>query len=85
MEELYNAMMSGKDMKPEEWTIKHDEIINITDNQGNSYYYKSSGSTGEKNGFTFNFEIDQDMVKSSQFFLNINVNGKQYSSELVVE
>lgn len=85
MEELYNAMMSGKDMKPEEWTIKHDEIINITDNQGNSYYYKSSGSTGEKNGFTFNFEIDQDMVKNSQFFLNINVNGKQYSSELVVE
>ena len=85
MEELYNAMMSGKDMKPEEWTIKHDEIINITDNQGNSYYYKSSGSTGEKNGFTFNFEIDQDMVKNSLFFLNINVNGKQYSSELVVE
>lgn len=85
MKELYNAMMSGKDMSNEEWTLKQNAIINITDSQGNSYYYKSSGSTGEKNGFTFDFEINQDIVNSTQLYLNINVNGKQYSSELVVE
>lgn len=85
MQELYNAMMSGKDMSREEWAIKQNEIINITDSQGNSYYYKSGGSTEEKNGFTFDFEIDQDIVNSRQLFLNINVNGKQYSSELAVE
>lgn len=85
MKELYNAMMSGKDMSSEEWTIKQNAIINITDSQGNSYYYKSSGSTEEKNGFTFDFEIDQDRVNSTQLYLNINVNEKQYSSELVVE
>ena len=48
MQELYNAMMSGKDMSREEWAIKQNEIINITDSQGNSYYYKSGGSTEEK-------------------------------------
>ena len=85
MEDLYNAMMSGKDMKSEEWATKQKEIINITDSQGNSYYYKSGGSTEEKNGVTFDFEIDQDIVNSRQLFLNVNVKGEKYSSELIIE
>lgn len=84
MKELYDAMMSGKDMKPEEWTTKQNEIINITDSQGNSYYYKSGGSTEEKNGFTFDFEIDQYIVNSRQLFLNVNIKEEKYSSELII-
>ena len=79
MEELYNAMMTEK-----EWNEKK-ETINITDSEGNAYYYKGAGSTTEKYGSTFDFEIDQGIVNSRQLFLNININEKQYSSELVVE
>jgi len=85
MKEIYDAMMSGKDMKSEEWTKKQKEIINITDSEGNSYYYKSGGSTYEKNGFTYNFEIDQDILNTRELYLNINVNGNKYSRQLVKE
>lgn len=85
MKEIYDAMMSGKDMKTEEWTKKQKEIINITDSEGNSYYYKSGGSTYEKNGFTYNFEIDQDILNTRELYLNINVNGNKYSRQLVKE
>lgn len=83
MEELYNACMNQRNLSKEELEQSTKELINITDNKGNTYYYKNIGSTGEKFGFSCSFEINKDMLKDRKIFLNINVNGKHYSSEII--
>ena len=83
MEELYNACMNQRNLSKEELEQSTKELINITDNKGNTYYYKDIESTGEKFGFSCSFEINKEMLNDRKLFLNINVNGKHYSSEII--
>jgi len=65
-----------------EWQNIRNEIVNITDEDGNIYYEKTVGTVQRKNWFKMNFEINKNML-DKKLFLNVKINGQQYSSELI--
>lgn len=79
MKEIVDEFMQEKDREEKK------SIIYLTDTNGNIYEMTSGGTTGEPDGFMSKFEINIDTVKNSKLFLNINVNGKQYSSEIITK
>lgn len=81
MQGIVKEFMKDKDISTE----NEESVIYLTDSNGNIYEMTSGGTTGEKDGFMGKFEINIDMVESSKLFLNINIDGKQYSSELIAE
>ena len=60
------------------------ELIYITDGEGNSYSPTSMGTTGEENGMKVTFNISKTALEK-QLFLNVKLNDKQYTSELIEE
>ena len=63
----------------------HDELIhekiNITDTEGNMYYSLANASYG--NEFYFGFDINKNMLEEKQLFLNVKIDGKVYTEELI--
>lgn len=57
------------------------EKINITDNEGNVYYNLANSSFG--NEFYFGFDINKNMLEEKQLFLNVKIDGKVYTEELI--
>lgn len=57
------------------------EKINITDNEGNIYYNLANASFG--NNFYFGFDINKEMLEEKQLFLNVKIDGKIYTEELI--
>ena len=82
IEGLNDIVFSGKDMTSEEWQKVRNETINITDGEGNIYYENSMGTLQEKDWFALNYSINKNTLKKG-LFLNVKINGKQYSSELI--
>ena len=79
---LEDIILTGKDMTSEEWRKRQNELINITDNDGNVYNTTDMGTTTEKDGFKCKFEISKDIVNSKQLFLNMRINENSYTREL---
>lgn len=65
-----------------EWEKLKNEIINITDEEGNIYYEKNLSTLQKENWFKFRYDINKNML-NKKLFLNIKVNGSQYTSELI--
>ena len=82
--EFRDTVMSGKDMETGEWEKVQKELIYITDGEGNSYSPTSMGTTGEENGMKVTFNISKTALEK-QLFLNVKLNDKQYTSELIEE
>lgn len=57
------------------------EKINITDNEGNVYYNLANSSFG--NEFYFGFDINKNMLEEKKLFLNVKIDGKVYTEELI--
>ena len=82
--EYVDLIMAGKDMESNEFRTKCDEMLNITDGDGNKYQELGSGTTGEADGYKISFDITKNDL-SKKLFLNFNVGEKQYKSELISE
>lgn len=80
---VVETMQNGKDI--DNWGEVSDELINITDENGNIYYPIQGGTTAEKNEFYERFEIDKDILKNTTLYLNIKVDDENYTSELKIE
>lgn len=61
-------------------TLLHEKI-NITDKEGNIYYNLVNASFG--NNFYFGFDINKEMLEEKQLFLNVKIDGKIYTEELI--
>ena len=68
----------------EEWRKLRNEIINITDEDGNIYYEKTIGTVQDDDWFKMNYAINKKML-NKKIFLNVKINGQQYKSELVLK
>lgn len=80
---VVETMQNGKDI--DNWGEVSDELINITDENGNIYYPIQGGTTAEKSEFYERFEIDKDILKNTTLYLNIKVDDENYTSELKIE
>ena len=79
---LSEFLNSGKDMDSESWENARHEKLNITDEDGNVYYETTLGTTSKVDGFRAIYQINKNNL-NKKLFLNINIDGKKYSSELV--
>lgn len=79
---LFNIVPLDEVLKisKEERIKRKNKKINITDSNGKSYYY--TGVAGIED-FECEFKITKRMLKENKFFLNIMIDGKQYTSELI--
>lgn len=82
IEGLSDIVLAGKDMEIEQWQKKRNETIHITDGDGKVYYENTMGTLQEKDSFRMNYEINKQML-NKRLFLNVKINGEQYSSELI--
>lgn len=81
--EGFSKMVSfGKDMDINEWAKARKEMINITDGDGNIYDEATNGTVQSNDWFKMSFPITKDML-NKKLFLNVKINGQQYSSELI--
>lgn len=80
-EEYLNLIASGKDMVGDEFRRKCEEMLNITDGEGNKYQETGGGTTGD-GGYSVSFNITKkDLAK--KLFINFKVGDKEYKSELI--
>ena len=80
-EEYINLIASGKDMVGDEFRRKCEEMLNITDGEGNKYQETGGGTTGD-GGYSVSFNITKkDLAK--KLFINFKVGDKEYKSELI--
>ena len=80
-EEYLNLIASGKDMVGDEFRRKCEEMLNITDGEGNKYQEGSGGTIGD-GGYSVSFDITKkDLAK--KLFINFKVGDKEYKSELI--
>lgn len=80
-EEYIRLISAGKDMTGNEFRKKCEEMLNITDGEGNKYQETSGGTTGD-GGYSVSFNITKkDLAK--KLFINFKVGEKQYKSELI--
>ena len=82
--EYVDLIMAGRNMDSNEFRTKCDEMLNITDGDGNKYQELGSGTTGEEDGYKISFDITKNDL-SKKLFLNFKVGDKQYKSELISE
>lgn len=80
--EFRDTIMSGKNMHTGEWDKVQKELISVTDGEGKSYQVTSMGTTDEENGMKVTIDINKVSLEK-QLFLNMKLNGKQYTSELI--
>ena len=80
--EFRDTVMAGMNMETGEWEEVQKELMYITDGEGNSYDPTSMGTTGKENGMKVTFNIHKATLEK-QLFLNIKLDGKQYTSELI--
>ena len=80
-EDYLNLIASGKDMVGDEFRRKCEEMLNITDGEGNKYQEAGGGTTGD-GGYSVSFNITKkDLAK--KLFINFKVGDKEYKSELI--
>lgn len=80
-EEYLRLISTGKDMTGNEFRKKCEEMLNITDGEGNKYQETSGGTIGD-GGYSVSFYITKkDLAK--KLFINFKVGEKQYKSELI--
>ena len=80
-EEYLNLIASGKDMVGDEFRRRCEEMLNITDGEGNKYQEGSGGTIGD-GGYSVSFNITKkDLAK--KLFINFKVGDKEYKSELI--
>lgn len=80
-EEYLRLISTGKDMTGNEFRKKCEEMLNITDGEGNKYQETSGGTTGD-GGYSVSFNITKkDLAK--KLFINFKVREKQYKNELI--
>ena len=66
------------------WKERQNELIHITDSDGNVYNNIDLGTgDGEENSFVAKFEISKSIVNSKKIFLNMTVNGEKHMVELI--
>lgn len=82
--EYVDFIMAGKDMEPNEFRTKCDEMLNVTDEEGNKYQDLGGGTTGEENGYKISFNATKNDL-SKKLFLNFKIGDTQYKSELISE
>lgn len=70
-----------KNYSAEEFITLINENINITDNEGNIYHNVGSARIG--NEFYLGFDINKNMLEDKKLFLNVKINGKKYTGELI--
>ena len=70
-------------MDGDEFTKAQNETINITDEDGNFYREMSMGTIGEEDWVKVDFDISKNMMTNKKFYLNIKIDGINYSSEIV--
>ena len=78
-----DLIAKGKDMPGEEFRNKVEEMLNITDGEGNKYQETSEGTTGEE-GYRISFDVTKEDL-SKKLYINFKVGDTQYKSELLVE
>lgn len=76
-----DLITAGKDMPGEEFRNKVEEMLNITDSEGNRYQETSGGTTGN-GGYKISFDVTKNDLPK-KLFINFKVGDKQYKSELV--
>lgn len=63
---------------------KKNEVINITDNDGNIYYsLELDVLNTSANGFKCRFRINRDIFEDKELFLNVKINGQKFVSKLI--
>ncbi len=68
-------------MLGDEFRRKCEEMLNITDGEGNKYQETGGGTTGD-GGYSVSFNITKkDLAK--KLFINFKVGDKEYKSELI--
>lgn len=82
--EYIDLIMAGKDMESDEFRTKCDEMLNVTDEEGNKYQDLGGGTTGEENEYKISFNATKNDL-SKKIFLNFKIGDKQYKSELISE
>ena len=82
--EYVDFIMAGKDMESNEFHTKCDEMLNVTDEEGNKYQDLGGGTTGEENGYKISFNATKNDL-SKKLFLNFKIGDTQYKSELISE
>ena len=80
---ISDLIFRGKDMDGDEFTKAQNETINITDEDGNFYREMSMGTIGEEDWVKVDFDISKNMMTNKKFYLNIKIDGINYSSEIV--
>ncbi len=71
-------------MESNEFRTKCDEMLNVTDEEGNKYQDLGGGTTGEENGYKISFNATKNDL-SKKLFLNFKIGDTQYKSELISE
>ena len=62
-----------------------NQLINITDENGNVYYEKSEGLVASGDLIRMQFDINKKAFEDNQFYLNFSWNGKNYSSKILID
>ena len=81
-ESMRNVIISGMDMEAGKWAEVQKEMLYITDGEGNRYDTTSMGTTQEENGLKVTFDVNKTILEK-KLYLNVNINGKTYISELI--
>ena len=71
-------------MESNEFRTECDEMLNVTDEEGNKYQDFGGGTTGEENGYKISFNATKNDL-SKKLFLNFKIGDTQYKSELISE
>lgn len=81
-QEYDGLIKQGKDMETEEFTNKLNELLNITDSDGNKYKELSSKSTEEEERYKISIDAGlQDLDK--KIYINYKNDGVQYKEKLI--
>lgn len=82
MDGFIDMVMSGRDMKKEEFEQKMDEALYITNEEGKRYSYTKNENGTYMNG-TYKAKFDLNKSDLNQkLYLHFKMNGKQYKIEL---
>lgn len=79
-----DVIFAGKDMTSEQWSNVQDNLLYITDNEGNRYQQLSFGTDTKEDSICAKFDVTKNIFEQSGLWLNYtDINGKLYKTELV--
>ena len=78
----YDLIMEGRNMDSKEFEEKRNNILYLTDEKGNRYKDLDCGTAGGENEFKMRIDANKKDLEN-KIYLNYNVYGKEYKTELI--